>query len=57
MPVISEDCLRINVLRTAGVPAGVLLPVMAWVYGGGFDCEYKGNFLRVLPVLTPRDSW
>ncbi|KAF4608114.1 hypothetical protein EYR40_000458 [Pleurotus pulmonarius] len=37
VPVLSEDCLRINVLRTAGVPAGVLLPVMAWVYGGGFD--------------------
>ncbi|KAF9497593.1 lipase [Pleurotus eryngii] len=37
VPLMSEDCLRINVLRPAGIPTGVVLPVMAWVYGGGFD--------------------
>jgi hypothetical protein len=38
---ISEDCLTINVLRPSGVVQGGNqsegLPVMIWVYGGGFS--------------------
>ncbi|OBZ76977.1 Lipase 2 [Grifola frondosa] len=34
---ISEDCLTINVLRPAGLSVGSALPVMAFVYGGGFS--------------------
>lgn len=35
----SEDCLTINIFRPAGIPVGTTdLPVMAWIYGGGFDC-------------------
>ncbi|KAJ7574899.1 esterase 1 [Mycena floridula] len=33
---ISEDCLTINIFRPSGIPSGVKLPVMAWIYGGGF---------------------
>ncbi|OBZ70762.1 Lipase 2 [Grifola frondosa] len=33
---VSEDCLTINVLRPAGLSVGSALPVMAFIYGGGF---------------------
>lgn len=32
----SEDCLYLNVWRPAGTPANAKLPVMFWIYGGGF---------------------
>jgi para-nitrobenzyl esterase len=32
----SEDCLVVNVWRPARAPAGATLPVMVWIYGGGF---------------------
>ncbi|KAF7341174.1 Carboxylic ester hydrolase [Mycena venus] len=35
----SEDCLTINVFRPAGLGAHQKLPVMAWIYGGGFISE------------------
>ncbi|KAJ7059269.1 extracellular triacylglycerol lipase precursor [Mycena amicta] len=34
---ISEDCLTINVLRPAGIPASARLPVMFWTYPGAFE--------------------
>ncbi|KAK4879863.1 hypothetical protein RN001_008009 [Aquatica leii] len=36
----SEDCLYINVYTPQFVNVSKLLPVMVWIYGGGF---YKGN--------------
>lgn len=32
----SEDCLVLNVWRPAGTKPGTKLPVMVWIYGGGF---------------------
>jgi para-nitrobenzyl esterase len=32
----SEDCLYMNVWRPASAAAGAKLPVMVWIYGGGF---------------------
>jgi len=32
----SEDCLVLNVWKPADAPAGGKLPVMVWIYGGGF---------------------
>ena len=35
-PNSSEDCLFINLWRPASAPSGAKLPVMVWIYGGGF---------------------
>ena len=32
----SEDCLAVNVFRPSGTSGGDALPVMVWIYGGGF---------------------
>ena len=32
----SEDCLYLNVYRPQNIAAAVQLPVMVWIYGGGF---------------------
>jgi para-nitrobenzyl esterase len=32
----AEDCLYLNVWRPAARPAGSRLPVLVWIYGGGF---------------------
>ncbi|KAF5363189.1 hypothetical protein D9758_008338 [Tetrapyrgos nigripes] len=32
-----EDCLTINVVRPAGTAPGAKLPVVAWIFGGGFE--------------------
>lgn len=34
---VSEDCLNINVQRPVGVKAGDKLPVLFWIFGGGFE--------------------
>lgn len=33
---MSEDCLTVNVFRPIGLNESSRLPVMVWVYGGGF---------------------
>ncbi|KAF2798273.1 alpha/beta-hydrolase [Melanomma pulvis-pyrius CBS 109.77] len=33
----SEDCLTINVQRPAGISASAKLPVLFWIFGGGFE--------------------
>ncbi|POR34400.1 Carboxylic ester hydrolase [Tolypocladium paradoxum] len=32
-----EDCLTVNVQRPAGTKANAKLPVLFWIYGGGFE--------------------
>lgn len=32
----AEDCLFVNVWRPAGTKPGAKLPIVAWIYGGGF---------------------
>ncbi|GAB0134511.1 hypothetical protein EsDP_00002878 [Epichloe bromicola] len=32
-----EDCLTVDVQRPAGTEAGAKLPVLFWIYGGGFE--------------------
>ncbi|KAK9900011.1 alpha/beta-hydrolase [Cystobasidium minutum MCA 4210] len=49
--VIDEDCLNINVIRPAGTTEDDKLPVLFWIYGGGFvqgtanDPRYNGTYL------------
>ncbi|KAK7688643.1 hypothetical protein QCA50_008181 [Cerrena zonata] len=33
----SEDCLTVNVWAPSSIPAGQKLPVVAWIFGGGFE--------------------
>ncbi|GJJ10015.1 hypothetical protein Clacol_004241 [Clathrus columnatus] len=33
----SEDCLFINVLRPTGIRANAGLPILFWIFGGGFE--------------------
>lgn len=33
---VSEDCLSLNVIAPEGSTAGDNLPVVVWIYGGGF---------------------
>jgi para-nitrobenzyl esterase len=47
----SEDCLYVNVYKPADAGRGARLPVMVWIYGGGFTGGssnlYEGtNFVR-----------
>ncbi|KAK3312795.1 Alpha/Beta hydrolase protein [Apodospora peruviana] len=46
---VSEDCLSISVVRPAGTTASSKLPVLFWIFGGGFELGwssmYDGNSL------------
>ncbi|RDX46049.1 extracellular triacylglycerol lipase precursor [Lentinus brumalis] len=33
---VSEDCLTLNIFRPSGTTSNASLPVMLWIYGGGF---------------------
>ena len=48
----SEDCLTINVIRPAGAKAGDNLPVLFWIFGGGFEVSGFERFDNCVPVLT-----
>ena len=37
----SEDCLTLNVFRPSGIDVNSTLPVMVWIYGGGFDSTWN----------------
>lgn len=48
---IAEDCLNFNLARPAGTAPNQSLPVMVWIYGGGFyqgsiqDPEFNQSYL------------
>ncbi len=33
---MSEDCLTVNIIRPSMLPENASLPVMTWIYGGGY---------------------
>ncbi|BEI93569.1 uncharacterized protein CcaverHIS019_0600280 [Cutaneotrichosporon cavernicola] len=41
---ISEDCLNLNVIRPKGTKAGDNLPVLFWMYGGGFELGWNSMY-------------
>ncbi|KAI1101088.1 alpha/beta-hydrolase [Jackrogersella minutella] len=45
----TEDCLTISVMRPQGTAADAKLPVLFWIYGGGFEMgspqQYNGSVL------------
>ena len=42
---ISEDCLTLNIFRPAGLTQNSSLPVMLWIYGGGFMSTHLVSLL------------
>ncbi|KAH8652095.1 Alpha/Beta hydrolase protein [Xylariales sp. PMI_506] len=48
---IGEDCLNFNLVRPSGAYPGQSLPVMVWIFGGGFyqgsnhDPEFNASYL------------
>ncbi|KAJ3539891.1 hypothetical protein NM208_g5305 [Fusarium decemcellulare] len=48
---VSEDCLTLNIIRPAGITDCSKLPVLVWIYGGGFfagasrDQRYNLTFI------------
>ena len=49
---MSEDCLYVNVQRPAGVKKGDKLPVLFWIYGGGFEIGTTNDYDSTGIVLT-----
>jgi carboxylesterase type B len=41
---VSEDCLNINIHRPAGTKAGDKLPVLFWIFGGGFELGWNSMY-------------
>lgn len=52
---ISEDCLNINVIRPKGTKAGDKLPVLFWIYGGGFELGWNSMYDGSLLVKSGLD--
>ncbi|KAI9448172.1 esterase 1 [Lactarius indigo] len=60
-PDMSEDCLTLNIFRPSGIDSLASLPVMVWIYGGGFytgqSSIYDGSYFveqsvaRGTPIL------
>lgn len=51
-----EDCLTLNILRPAGTTDASKLPVILWIFGGGFELGstsmYDGTSLVAESILT-----
>ncbi|RDX40976.1 extracellular triacylglycerol lipase precursor [Lentinus brumalis] len=41
---VSEDCLTLNVFRPSGTGSDASLPVMLWIFGGGFSKGLSSDF-------------
>ncbi|OAQ61275.1 cholinesterase [Pochonia chlamydosporia 170] len=58
-PIGQEDCLTLNVERPAGTKAGDKLPVLFWIFGGGFTFgasnlyNAENLFATALPQKQP----
>ncbi|KAK0737865.1 Alpha/Beta hydrolase protein [Schizothecium vesticola] len=48
---VSEDCLTVNVVRPVGTKAGQKLPVLFWIFGGGFQLGWTSMY-DAGPLLT-----
>ncbi|KAG7293966.1 hypothetical protein NEMBOFW57_004027 [Staphylotrichum longicolle] len=41
---VSEDCLSISIVRPKGTKAGDKLPVLFWIFGGGFELGWSSMY-------------
>ncbi|KAK3904334.1 Alpha/Beta hydrolase protein [Staphylotrichum tortipilum] len=41
---VSEDCLSVSVIRPKGTKAGDNLPVLFWIFGGGFELGWSSMY-------------
>ncbi|KAJ6256516.1 Acetylcholinesterase [Drechslerella dactyloides] len=41
---VNEDCLYLNVYRPAGTTPSSKLPVLFWIFGGGFEIGWNGMY-------------
>ncbi|ODA78055.1 hypothetical protein RJ55_06658 [Drechmeria coniospora] len=51
-----EDCLTVNVQRPAGVKAGDKLPVLFWIFGGGFELGSTNTYDATSLLATAVDQ-
>ncbi|CAE6466048.1 unnamed protein product [Rhizoctonia solani] len=55
---VSEDCLTLNIRRVYNSTTGGLLPVMVWIYGGGFyNGDVTGYTARLLLPKAASLAW
>ena len=50
--VMSEDCLTLNIYRPSGIDVDASLPVMVWIYGGGFYGTWNVERVSAFPEFN-----